>query len=517
MTGIYARQSVDKKDSISIETQIDICKKEVESSQKIKEYYDKGYSGSNINRPAFQELLSDIKDGKITKVIIYRLDRMSRSLLDFAKLIEFFKKYGVEFQSTQEKFDTSTPIGNAMLSITMVFAQLERETIQQRIKDNYYARGKQGCFLGGTPPFGFEKNDLIVNGKNVKSLKCDESKRELLNRIFSMYGYEQYSLGEIARTLNKEKIPSPSGIKWDSSRISLLLRNPVYVKADVSIFNYYKAKKCVIENDVSEFLSENGCFLYGKREANTRKYTDITNHTLSLALHSGIIDSYLFLKCQSRLDSNKQINNKDRGKHSWLTGIAKCKKCGYSLVVRTSNNCRYQYWYCSGRSKGICENWIKNMQISKTEEIVKRKLFEVVHQNKDILVEQKEEHSKEINDILSKIESLNQQAEKLIQFILGGNEVTKKYLNEKLETIDEEKERLNNEYQQILNSESGILQTKQLFDIIEDWDMLTQAQKKEIASQFIEKIYIDDDSIDILWRHNFTNRGAPAVYLNPVQ
>ena len=77
-------------------------------------------------------------------MVIYRLDRMSRSLLDFAKLMELFQKYDVKFLSTQEKFDTTTPMGNAMLSITMVFAQLERETLQCRIRDNYYARGKKG-------------------------------------------------------------------------------------------------------------------------------------------------------------------------------------------------------------------------------------------------------------------------------------------------------------------------------------------------------------------------------------
>lgn len=512
MTGIYGRQSVDKKDSISIETQIELCKREVADGQAVKLYTDKGYSGSNINRPAFQELLSDIQNGKITKVIIYRLDRMSRSILDFAKLIEFFKKYGVEFQSTQEKFDTSTPIGNAMLSITMVFAQLERETIQQRIKDNYYARGKQGSYLGGPPPFGCEKVNLTINGKTVKAMKCAEEKSGLLNRIFSMYGYEQYSLGEIARTLNTEGIPSPTGVRWDSCRISMLLRNPVYVKSDTTIFNYYKAKNCIIENDVEEFVSGNGCCLYGKRKANTRKYTDITDHRLSLALHPGIIEAELFLKCQARLDSNTQLNNKDRGKHSWLTGIVKCKKCGHSFVVRTSNNCRYKYWYCSGRANGGCDNRLKKMSIDKTEEIARYRIFEVVDQNKDILVEQKEEHRKEKNLIQSKIASLNQQADKLIQFIIEGNEVTKKYLDAKLNAIDAEKQRLEFEYQQVLDSESGILQSKQLFHVIDDWDSLTQLQKKEIASQFIEKVYVDDDAIDILWKHNFSRKQVESDY-----
>ena len=95
------------------------------------EYLDKGYSGSNLQRPDFQRLLDDVKAGNIERIITYRLDRISRSVLDFANLINFFEKYGVSFNSTQEKFDTSTPMGRAMLSITMVFAQLERETVRR--------------------------------------------------------------------------------------------------------------------------------------------------------------------------------------------------------------------------------------------------------------------------------------------------------------------------------------------------------------------------------------------------
>ena len=143
MVAIYARQSVDKKDSISIESQIDFCRHEC-FPEECKVYEDRGFSGKNINRPAFSQMMQDIKAGLINKVIVYKLDRISRSLLDFANIIDQFHHYSVEFNSTQEKFDTSTPMGNAMLSITMVFAQLERETIQQRVTDNYYQRGKSG-------------------------------------------------------------------------------------------------------------------------------------------------------------------------------------------------------------------------------------------------------------------------------------------------------------------------------------------------------------------------------------
>ena len=109
---IYARQSVDKKDSISIESQIEFCKYELKGGN-CKEYRDKGYSGKNTERPEFQQLMRDIESGLVRKVVVYKLDRISRSILDFAKMMDFFQKYDVEFVSSTEKFDTSTPMGRA--------------------------------------------------------------------------------------------------------------------------------------------------------------------------------------------------------------------------------------------------------------------------------------------------------------------------------------------------------------------------------------------------------------------
>ena len=125
INAIYARQSVDKPDSISIESQIEFCKYELKGGS-FKEYKDKGYSGKNTVRPQLQQLLSDIRKGEISKVIVYKLDRISRSILDFSNMMELFQEYQVEFVSSTEKFDTSTPMGRAMLNICIVFAQLER-------------------------------------------------------------------------------------------------------------------------------------------------------------------------------------------------------------------------------------------------------------------------------------------------------------------------------------------------------------------------------------------------------
>ena len=153
---IYARQSVDKRDSISIETQINDCKKKL-NNEHYHVFYDKGYSGKSTDRPQFQEMMNEVRKGIVSKIIIYKFDRISRSLMDFLSMQQDFSKYGVKLVSCSEDFDTSTQVGKMILNILMMFAEMERENIQQRIKDNYYARGEKGFYLGGAAPFGYNK------------------------------------------------------------------------------------------------------------------------------------------------------------------------------------------------------------------------------------------------------------------------------------------------------------------------------------------------------------------------
>ena len=136
MEFIYTRQSVDKKDSISIETQVDVCKKKTLGNE-VMIFSDKGFSGKSTDRPEFQRMMKEIRKGRATKIIVYKLDRISRSLIDFLNMRQEFAKYNVELVSCMEDFDTSTSIGKLLINILMMFAEMERESIQKRIKDNY--------------------------------------------------------------------------------------------------------------------------------------------------------------------------------------------------------------------------------------------------------------------------------------------------------------------------------------------------------------------------------------------
>ena len=157
---IYSRKSKFTGKGESIGNQVDMCKEYVRLhyGEKALEtaivFEDEGFSGGNTNRPAFQRMIAQIERGEIGTLVVYRLDRVSRNVSDFSGLIENLKRKDITFVSIRENFDTSTPMGRAMMYIASVFSQLERETIAERIRDNMHELAKTGRGLGGNTPTG---------------------------------------------------------------------------------------------------------------------------------------------------------------------------------------------------------------------------------------------------------------------------------------------------------------------------------------------------------------------------
>ena len=166
---IYSRKSLFTGKGDSIENQIELCKNYLEKYypdiNEFKVYEDEGFSGGNTNRPKFQQLLKDIKNREINVLICYRLDRISRSVADFSSTYNMLEENNVAFISVREQFDTSTPMGKAMLYISSVFAQLERETIAERVRDNMIQLSKTGRWLGGSCLSGFI--DALPSGSGM--------------------------------------------------------------------------------------------------------------------------------------------------------------------------------------------------------------------------------------------------------------------------------------------------------------------------------------------------------------
>lgn len=296
---IYARKSVFREDSISIDSQIEMCKFEA-GGEECLIYSDNGYSGKNTPRPEYQKMIQDIINKKIHKVIVYKLDRISRSILDFSKMMDLFQIYCVDFVSATEHFDTSSPMGRAMLNICIVFAQLERETIQQRVIDAYASKSKKGFYMGGKIPYGYKKVPITIGGVKTSMYESETNETEDIRLIYKLYSDPVTPLGDVIHELNTRDINvNRRGHVWNTARLSEIMRNPIYTFADINIYRFFKKQKSNIINSPEEFNGETSLYLFSGSNKN-RKTWDLSNQNLVIAPHKGIVDSEAWLACRKK-------------------------------------------------------------------------------------------------------------------------------------------------------------------------------------------------------------------------
>lgn len=182
-------------------------------------YDDGGFSGGNLERPGLKQLLTDIDDGLIDVVVVYKIDRLSRSLMDFSKPVEIFDRNGVTFVSVTQSFNTTTSMGRLTLNILLSFAQFEREVIGERIRDKVAASRKRGIWMGGYVPLGYDVQDrkLVVNDAEAASVR----------RIFERF-VELGSATVLARELRLEGFRNKQSTLIDKGYLYRLLKNRVY-------------------------------------------------------------------------------------------------------------------------------------------------------------------------------------------------------------------------------------------------------------------------------------------------
>jgi DNA invertase Pin-like site-specific DNA recombinase len=163
-------------------------------------YDDGGLSGGSLERPALQRLLADVAAGRIDIIVVYKVDRLTRSLLDFAKLVEAFDKAGTSFVSVTQSFNTTTSMGRLTLNMLLSFAQFEREVTAERIRDKIAASKAKGMWMGGTPPLGYAKNE--------RSLKIVEEEAAFVRHLFARY-LELGTVRALAEELTGQGVTSP--------------------------------------------------------------------------------------------------------------------------------------------------------------------------------------------------------------------------------------------------------------------------------------------------------------------
>ena len=496
MDVIYARQSVDRKDSISIESQIDFCKYELRGGSH-KVFKDKGYSGKNTDRPEFQKLLVEIKKGTVKRVVVYKLDRISRSILDFANMMELFQQYDVEFVSSTEKFDTSTPMGRAMLNICIVFAQLERETIQKRVTDAYYSRCTKGFHMSGAAPYGYRLEPTVVEGIRTKMMVADPDTADLVRLMFAMYSEAETSFGDITRYF-EEKNLKVYGKSLTRGFLSQLLRNPVYAEADLELYEFFKSQGAAIINDPADFAGTNGCYLYQGRDVKEAKYKCLKNQIVVVAPHAPLITSSVWLRCRKKLMNNTTFQNGRKAQNTWLAGKIKCGNCGYALKV-THNPAGYEYLRCNKRAdNGGCKG-CGTIRKHEFEQFIFTTMCEKLREFK-LLRGGEEKVNPKLTALQVELAQVENDIEKLLDTLTGANATLLAYANSKIEALDTHRQTLTNQIAELSVETVSPKQIELLSGYLDAWENVNFDDKRKVVDGLISQIRATNDYVQIEWK-----------------
>ena len=346
---IYSRKSRFTGKGESIGNQTELCKEYVRNlfgesfAERCVVFEDEGFSGGNLLRPDFMRMMDAVRKRKFQAIVVYRLDRISRNISDFAGMIDELTKLDVSFVSIREQFDTSTPMGRAMMFIISVFSQLERETIAERIRDNMYELAKTGRWLGGNTPTGFQSgavSRIAIDGKERKSYKLIPIPEEIgiPKMIFDLY-CETDSLTAVEAELLRQRIKTKQGKQFTRFAIKAILQNPVYMVADEDAYRYFAEQEAEVCFPKEAFDGSWGIMAYNRTKQEKGRTTQLlpaSQWIVAIGDHSGVVPSKQWIKVQESLDRNKnKAYRKPRSNEALLTGLLYCA-CGERMYPKLS-------------------------------------------------------------------------------------------------------------------------------------------------------------------------------------
>lgn len=530
---IYSRKSKYTGKGESVENQIELCREYIRlhipdvQETAIFIYEDEGFSAKNLDRPQFQQMMAENDKTKFDYIIVYRLDRISRNVSDFSTLIEQLNAKQTAFVCIKEQFDTSTPMGRAMMYIASVFAQLERETIAERVRDNMMLLARTGRWLGGTTPTGFtseREETILIDGKSKTACKLHQDEQEIqsIKIMFDKF-LELHSVNGVSKYLMKQGINSRTGAPYSLIGIKQILLNPVYCIADKEAYQYFVDKQsdvCFEEKDCS---SKFGLLSYNKRDYKIKSAPrqDESQWIIAIGKHKGIVSGEDWVNVQAILDDNKPDSGavKPHNVYSLLSGMIICKKCDARMFAKFRSRDKgktntYDY-VCNNKLRGGISNCdCKNLGGKETDDAVSKHLLNYMNENSSIyknLEALKNKTAKtHTNDsvevIENKITKLKSEIDKLLSSLSQDvSDTLIKYVDSKVSALDRQCTALEIEKSQLesnlLNFDETEIQleytAKVLANFKENFISLSLIEKRELLKLIIEKIEWDGENLDI--------------------
>lgn len=519
--GIYGRKSVYSDKSDSVNNQHRMCNDYINahfSADKVDSitlYSDEDHTGANTNRPDLQRLLEDIKTGLINVLVVYQLDRISRDVRDFSNIYALLEEHHVKFISIKENIDTTTPIGRAMMYVTVVFAQMERETIATRVYDNMIGLVKKGFWAGGAPPYGYVRKNIVINGKKHVLLELDPEGAAYNMWIYDTFLENNYSLQSMETAFKRQGIRTRSGAFFSTTQLHKILTMPYCVEATPEVYDYFVAKGCQIDPDSprEKWDGSVGVMIYGRSTERNKKHQlqPPDKWLVCIGLHKPFMPASKWLAVQERFTQNK-FEKAKKYDIPLLKGVLRCS-CGSIMSVsrKKKTNGEVSSWYYCLRRMRKGADACDRQQIK--VDVLDQKVLNVLHSIEldPTLVynftKTNEKPLPDIKTINNKISSIEAKIGRLASSLaLADNSVASKYIVLEIEKLDSNLQMLKRErstinaeiHKQSVLKQSSEDKAQQICCMMKGLDGFTAEEKNNIIKDILKECVWDGTELKIV-------------------
>lgn len=355
----YGRKSIYSDHSDSIDNQFRMCREYIAfkfpGENTIETYSDEAYTGANTDRPDLQRLLADVRAGLVDALVVYQLDRLSRDVRDFSNIYSLLEEHHVMFISIKENIDTTTPIGKAMMYVTVVFAQMERETIAARVTDNMLGLAKKGYWTGGNPPVGYVRKKITVNGKNHVTIEPDPEGAKYVVWIFDTFLNNHHSLQSMETAFRRQGIRTQNGAFFSTVQLYKILTQPFCCPATPEVYDFYEAKGCQMDPGSPRELwdGSRGVMVY-RRSTNKNKKHQLNppeKWLVCIGQHRPFLPADKWLAVQEQFAGNK-FDKSMKYDVPLLKGVLRCS-CGSMMATSRKKKLEgvSSWYYCIRRMR----------------------------------------------------------------------------------------------------------------------------------------------------------------------
>ncbi|SES03332.1 recombinase family protein [Salipaludibacillus aurantiacus] len=459
--GLYIRVSTDEqaKHGFSIRAQKDKLTKFATSQDwDIEDYYiEEGVSAKDMLRPELSRMFEDIKTGKIDVVLVYKLDRITRSVRDLYNILDLLEQHNCKFKSATEVYDTTSAIGRMFITLVASFAQFERENLGERVRMGMERMMEEGKFTGGISPFGYHYN------KEAKTLVIDDDEAQVLRLIFDSY---MRGLGEerTAKKVNQMGHTTRNGTTWTGKTIRDILTNPVAA-------GHLRWGGEVYRNFVDPIISEDQ-----------------------------------FQQCLKLRESRREMSPRAAGpSHYPFSGILKCGRCGAALkgqyrvgrVKEDGSRSKFKHYVCTKARGGSCD--FKQISDTVVNDVFLKRLNQDLKDYQTALDKEKDAQQ-EVSNIEKETRYLEAQINKIQsrkrkwQLAYADEAITLEELKERTAEDREAHEILTKQLDELKQEQPDadpVYMVDALTDFIENWHELDDQEKKITLQLFVERVVID--------------------------